>query len=847
MDVQLNWLKKCISNPETKTEDNTENTVENVLLARANSNELVQNLKKNADEQAKIEVVASITSLIDGDRKKHVAGLSTTNLASALTEMRLADKGLSIMLEFANEYPVVLAEVKKNREKAEKELLGYVPEHNVKKKASLGVVAYPSIWAVSDVNGISTIVKLLDDPYAATDAKSTSFSLLSSIGVIHNEDEVEIKSEDEKKEKGKIIAFRPTASDGKYLLVKLANDKSEWMNIDNLSKKAADFVNAEKMEYHKLQDEATSLQNKLNAMKKDESGYDILKEQVTNAFRKADKYKEEHVDKKADVSSNMVPDTQAAVETENKEDAEEPVTQLDYNPFLGHPQSKDDPKQERPGVFREIDQEYCPNTKDFGEFNGVNKVNPEIENSEPNFESEEVIKDAALNIFGKIVKHKDGYHVMSEKGKHLGGPYSSREKAVKRLRQCEFFKNKKADFSGEFFPSEANLPIALKDHVEVVNNPYAEGMVGTVVDIKDGNCTIAVDEGIFGKDDKYIIELDKVKKTASNQTIYFNKANVEQYNDRKVTSDSGNLISETADGYHAELPEGNRIFIKKNDVANIETTAAEKSDSELKVGDEVEFKSSLEAGPSHGTVRGVDGDYVAIDGYDKRFYIKELSGVKKTKIPIGKPEIETNAAAQIQIAPDGTQVAGTPTQAPDGTYVGGKPILGPDGKYKGDGTVTASAREPFTDVERRFTVIATADSFKILNEDNKDIIEKSAADNPDSLPYDPATIKEKIMELKAARRTLLAENEKLVTQYRKNSAANRYISNEVHKLEAQLRENRVKKNVSVMSPEELEAFTKRFRFSPRFQDEPATETPKVEEPKSELELPGIEGIDNEIK
>lgn len=39
-----------------------------------------------------------------------------------------------------------------------------------------------------------------------------------------------------------------------------------------------------------------------------------------------------------------------------------------------------------------------------------------------------------------IVKKEDGYHIMSKKGKHLGGPYS-KKKAVKRLKQIEYFKN----------------------------------------------------------------------------------------------------------------------------------------------------------------------------------------------------------------------------------------------------------------------------------------------------------------------------------------------------------------------------------------------------------------------
>lgn len=39
----------------------------------------------------------------------------------------------------------------------------------------------------------------------------------------------------------------------------------------------------------------------------------------------------------------------------------------------------------------------------------------------------------------------------------------------------------------------------------------------------------------------------------------------------------------------------------------------------------------------------------------------------------------------VQIAPDGTYVHGTPRIAPDGSYVGGTPRIAPDGSY-GTGT-----------------------------------------------------------------------------------------------------------------------------------------------------------------
>jgi hypothetical protein len=42
-----------------------------------------------------------------------------------------------------------------------------------------------------------------------------------------------------------------------------------------------------------------------------------------------------------------------------------------------------------------------------------------------------------------IVKDGNGYSVKSESGKHLGGSYKTREQALKRLRQVEYFKQLK--------------------------------------------------------------------------------------------------------------------------------------------------------------------------------------------------------------------------------------------------------------------------------------------------------------------------------------------------------------------------------------------------------------------
>jgi hypothetical protein len=41
-----------------------------------------------------------------------------------------------------------------------------------------------------------------------------------------------------------------------------------------------------------------------------------------------------------------------------------------------------------------------------------------------------------------IRREKDGYHVRSEKGRNLGGPYPKRGQAEARLDQVEYFKHK---------------------------------------------------------------------------------------------------------------------------------------------------------------------------------------------------------------------------------------------------------------------------------------------------------------------------------------------------------------------------------------------------------------------
>lgn len=90
--------------------------------------------------------------------------------------------------------------------------------------------------------------------------------------------------------------------------------------------------------------------------------------------------------------------------------------------------------------------------------NGDETVHLEIDDPADREDVEESVRAAGLRIkfnrtgtaariskprVARIVNRKDGYHVLSEKGQNLGGPYKSKNKAEKRLRQVEYFKHRK--------------------------------------------------------------------------------------------------------------------------------------------------------------------------------------------------------------------------------------------------------------------------------------------------------------------------------------------------------------------------------------------------------------------
>lgn len=98
-----------------------------------------------------------------------------------------------------------------------------------------------------------------------------------------------------------------------------------------------------------------------------------------------------------------------------------------------------------------------------------NALNP----AEQNAVYQALGKTASLNKVARVVHREDGWHVLSEKGKNLGGPYKSKGEAVKRLRQVEYFKH-----HGAIRPfSRSVIADVLTDHIN--------DMKGRITEVQD--------------------------------------------------------------------------------------------------------------------------------------------------------------------------------------------------------------------------------------------------------------------------------------------------------------------------------------------------------------------------
>lgn len=97
-------------------------------------------------------------------------------------------------------------------------------------------------------------------------------------------------------------------------------------------------------------------------------------------------------------------------------------------------------------VVAEINEKYYIGT--LGSFKGNLAIfNEDV--IKKSFKIEElnsiICENKKVQLQEVVKKESDGYHVRSKKGKNLGGPYKNKEKAVKRLKQVEYFKHMKED------------------------------------------------------------------------------------------------------------------------------------------------------------------------------------------------------------------------------------------------------------------------------------------------------------------------------------------------------------------------------------------------------------------
>lgn len=113
------------------------------------------------------------------------------------------------------------------------------------------------------------------------------------------------------------------------------------------------------------------------------------------------------------------------------------------------------------GVF--CHETGCPNKSRADREVEIGYSNPDVLDSAEDFEGD---VEASLNKQARVVHREDGWHVLSEKGKNLGGPYKTKGEAVKRLRQVEYFKH-----NGSLRPFSKKAEVmtdpyqALTDHI----------------------------------------------------------------------------------------------------------------------------------------------------------------------------------------------------------------------------------------------------------------------------------------------------------------------------------------------------------------------------------------------
>jgi len=338
-----NWLSKLLSGEIVKVAEEKSTTTFERIKNQLAKNAYVKQACEDKSKEEAIPKAASVLSLIDKDRRKHIESLSDTNLAHLLTELSLIDDGENVQLGYVKRYQEKLEEVLKNRKKGEEELYKLVPKHTLSKKAAL-----TQIWTVQDVDGKESIVRLFEDLPKEADTKELCTTLLSKTKRFSTGDKIKNESFESIPvgEIGTIERFDYRADKKYSILCKFAQG-NYWVSPDqiegSLKKEATKESEKSEKESH-LQEQVEIFENELAKAK--EEGRSTT--EIEKGLKEAKK---------------LLEDTKRG--STQEED------------FAGQAQKTDDPRQQIPAVYRTPDQDYTSNTKDFGEVYHQDKLAPE--------------------------------------------------------------------------------------------------------------------------------------------------------------------------------------------------------------------------------------------------------------------------------------------------------------------------------------------------------------------------------------------------------------------------------------------------------------------------------------
>lgn len=341
-----NWVSELLKGNLFKKDDVDNTTVDEKFRKSAAENPFVKSHMENEAKEKVMTKTANVMALVEPSRRMAVESLTDENLAAVLTETNLRSDGMNVQLGWVEKYPEMFAEVKKNRNKAEDDLLKMIPKHTMSKTAAL-----TSIWTVNKIDGKEAIVRLFDDLPKESNAADLCATLLSGVKAFSLGDDIRNDSFDSvvKGELGKVDKIDPIAGKNFSIYCKFEKSGGYWVSPDQIErvfKTDAGIVSIASLTFQ--------------AASRD------VRQRILDAVAQGKPFAE----------------TKTHLESENPEmefgqkDYDEAkkllATKEVEQTFTGHPQKGDDIKQQIPAPYRNADeQNYTPNTKDFGEMPGA--------------------------------------------------------------------------------------------------------------------------------------------------------------------------------------------------------------------------------------------------------------------------------------------------------------------------------------------------------------------------------------------------------------------------------------------------------------------------------------------